>query len=89
MERMLKVVSEIAETHSHQSTLTKYFHEVIDFTAIQFAILERSDYPAGYQFHHEKEYIKSMLNYDILPKVFHMCWTESRKDKVRKSGSLS
>jgi hypothetical protein len=83
MERMLKIICELAETHSHQATLTKYFSEVIDFTPIKFRMLESHEYPAGYQFHHEKEYIKDLLDYKTLPKVFHMCWTESRKDKVK------
>jgi hypothetical protein len=82
MERMIKTICEIAETHSHQATLTKYLSEVIEFTDIDVAILESHDYPAGYQFHHEKEYIEQLVNYQVLPKVFHMCWTESRKDKV-------
>lgn len=84
MERMLKTIAEIAETHSHQSTLTKYFSEVIDFTDIHFHLLENKDYPSGYQFHHEKDYIQQLLDFKVLPKVFHMCWTESRNDKVRR-----
>lgn len=84
MERMLKTIAEIAETHSHQSTLTKYFSEVIDFTDIHFYLLENKDYPSGYQFHHEKDYIQQLLDFKVLPKVFHMCWTESRNDKVRR-----
>jgi hypothetical protein len=82
MERMLKSVSEIAISHSHQSVLTKYTHEAVDFAGLSFTILEMKDFPTGYLYHHDKRYIEDMMAFRVLPKVFHMCWTESRVQKL-------
>lgn len=37
---------------------------------------------SGYLFHHDLDFMTKMQNYTVAPKVFHMCWTESRKQKV-------
>jgi hypothetical protein len=85
MERMLKSVAEIAMTHSHQSVLTKYTHEALDFVGLTFTTLENEVYPTGYLYHHDKHYLAEMLAFSpkVRPAVFHMCWTESRIQKVQ------
>ncbi len=65
MERMLKSVSEIAVTHSHQSVLTKYTHEALDFAGLTFTTLEMEQYPTGYLYHHDKHYLSELLNFKV------------------------
>eukprot|EP01038_Epipyxis_sp_PR26KG_P012701 gene12701-17032_t len=83
MERMIKSIAEISVTHSHQSTLTRHIIESHHLIGINFHVLEQSDFPSGIVYHHNKKFIKKMIDYQVFPSVFHMCWTSSREDKVR------
>ena len=83
MEKMLKSVSEIGATHSHQATFIRYIAETHHLYGLNIKVVEREMFPSGIMYHHEKKYIEKMLNYTIIPKVFHMCWTSSREDKVK------
>jgi hypothetical protein len=83
MERLLKSCSEIASTHSHQTTMIRYISEVHDLYGLDIVMVEQELFPSGYMYHHKKKYIKDMIEYSIVPYVFHMCWTSSREDKVR------
>ena len=80
---MIKSISEIAVTHSHQATLTRHLTESHHLVNLQILILSQLDYPSGIVFHHNKEYIHKMKDYLVKPIVFHMCWTSSREEKVR------
>lgn len=80
--RMLLSVTEIARTHSHQSTLTKVLLEASELAPLTWTILDQEAFPSGYLFHHNTEYIEAMKAYEKSPAVFHMCWTESRVQKV-------
>eukprot|EP01039_Chlorochromonas_danica_P003698 gene3698-4046_t len=82
LHRMLLHLIEIIRTHSHQSTLTKTLVEVSALTPISWLILDQEEYPSGYAFHHNLGFIQEMKAGEKHPKVFHMCWTESRKQKV-------
>jgi len=46
-------------------------------------VLDLKDFPSGYMFHHDKPYIAQLKEYATIPYVFHMCWTDSRVDKVK------
>lgn len=82
MEKMLKSISEIAVTHSHQATLTRHITEAHHLTGLQVAVLSQEEFPSGILFHHDKKYIQRLVNYEVVPSVFHMCWTTSRAEKV-------
>jgi hypothetical protein len=83
MEKMLKSVSEIGATHSHQATFIRYIIETHHLYGLNIKVVPREMFPSGIMYHHEKKYVEKMLNYTIIPKVFHMCWTSSREDKVK------
>jgi hypothetical protein len=80
--RIAMSISQIATSHSHQSVLTRAVHEAIDLFGLRFAVLDLTLFPSGFHYHHEKKYMASVRNFDTRPNVFHMCWTESRKQKV-------
>lgn len=82
MEKMLKSISEIAVTHSHQATLTRHLTEAHHLVGLQINVLAQEDYPSGIMFHHNKKYIERMKAHEVEPVVFHMCWTTSREEKV-------
>lgn len=75
-------ISQIAVSHSHQSVLTRQVHEAIDLFGLRFAVLDMKNFPSGFHYHHEKKYMESLRAFETRPDVFHMCWTESRVQKV-------
>jgi hypothetical protein len=82
MEKMMKSISEIAVTHSHQATLTRHITEAHHLVGLQVSVLSQEDFPSGIVFHHDKAYIERMQKHLVSPTVFHMCWTTSREEKV-------
>ena len=83
MEKMLKSVSEIATTHSHQATLIRHLVESHDIVGLQIRMVDQKLFPSGFMYHHQKKYITDLKNYEVHPYVFHMCWTDNRDQKVR------
>jgi hypothetical protein len=83
MEKMIKSISEIAVTHSHQATLTRHITEAHHLVGLQIQVLSQEAFPSGIVFHHDKKYIARMKAHEVAPVVFHMCWTTSREEKVR------
>jgi hypothetical protein len=83
MEKMLKAAGEITQTHSHQATMTRHLTELYEVSTIKINVLNRSHFPSGSMFHHDKTYISKMMKGIINPYVFHMCWTASREEKVK------
>lgn len=83
MERMLKSASELAYTHSHQSTFTRYLTEAQHLCNLDIDILSVRDFPSGDQYHNDKPYIKAIAEGREHPFVFHMSFTATRGDKVR------
>lgn len=86
--RIAMAISQIATSHSHQSVLTRAVHEAIDLFGLRFAVLDLKLFPSGFHYHHEKKYMASFRAFDTRPNVFHMCWTESRKQKVEYLSGL-
>jgi hypothetical protein len=77
------MIVKIAIAHSHQSVLTRYVTEGLDLYGLRFTVLDMKRFPSGYHYHHEINYMATVRNFTALPNVFHMCWTESRKQKVQ------
>lgn len=82
MEKMLKSVSEISTTHSHQATLIRHIVESHDVVGLHIRMVDQKLFPSGYMYHHQKKYIEHLIAYEELPYVFHMCWTSNKDDKV-------
>ena len=36
-------------------------------------VLDLKEFPSGYMFHHNKDYIEKLKKYETIPYVFHMC----------------
>jgi hypothetical protein len=80
---MLKCgVGEIAQTHSHQSTLIHYLSEATHLMGLKVHVLDDEEFPSGQAYHENKPFIKKMMAHEVRPYVFHMCWTDNRANKV-------
>lgn len=82
LERMIYAVSEVHLTKSHQSVMTRYLIESVSLIGLEVGILDSFHYPSGKIFHHNKTYMKSLINNKVSPVVFHMCWTANSQQKV-------
>jgi len=82
MEKMLKAVGEISATKSHQAILTRHITEAHHLAGLQVGVLSQEDFPSGIMYHHNKSFIRAIKAYTATPVVFHMCWTQSRTEKV-------
>lgn len=81
-ELMLMAYWEIEKSHSHQSALIHHMIEAHSLFGIGVRILDEELFPSGIMFHHSKKYIADLKAHVKIPYVFHMCWTENRKQKV-------
>ena len=79
---MIRTIGEITYTHSHQTTLTRYVAETMYLLGLKVRILEQKMFPSGKMYHRNKIYIANIKSHDIIPYVFHMCWTANRHQKV-------
>ena len=82
-ELMLKsAAAEIGTYHSHQAVLTKHILESIFLFDLKIHVLDKKLFPSGKLYHDERKYIVKILNHEVQPYVFHMCWTTNKQEKV-------
>jgi hypothetical protein len=82
-ELMLKnAAAEIGTFHSHQAVLTKHLLEAMYLGNLKVHVLDKYLFPSGKLYHDERQYIVKILNHDIRPYVFHMCWTTNKIEKI-------
>ena len=83
MEKMMKCgPSEIGYTHSHQSVLIRHIAESVHQTGLKIIVLDQQLFPSGEAYHEKKKFIAKIIERTFVPFVFHMCWTDNRKNKV-------
>jgi len=83
MERMMKCgPSEIGYTHSHQSVLIRHIAESVHQIGLKIVVLDQQLFPSGEAYHEKKKFIAKIIERSFVPFVFHMCWTDNRKNKV-------
>ena len=83
-ELMLKAAAaEIGTFHSHQAVLSKHILESIFLFDLKIHVLDKKLFPSGKLYHDERKYIVKILNHEVQPYVFHMCWTTNKREKVR------
>lgn len=68
---------------SHQNVMTTRLVEGISVSHQHAKIMNYEDFPNGYQFHHERGYMKKFKAHQIEPYNFHMCWTQGKPDKLK------
>ena len=81
-ERLIHAAGEIDYTASHQATFIRHLVESHYLTGLPIKILDDRDYPSGQMYHHQKKYLASVKAHEVIPFVWHMCWTDNREQKV-------
>jgi hypothetical protein len=74
---------------SHQNVFTMRLQEGLWLTDFRSKLLSLEDFPTGIQFHHNPEYMKAMKAGLERPYNFHMCWTQTKQDKLKNFRSTN
>jgi hypothetical protein len=67
---------------SHQNVLTARLSEGISLGHRNVKILPMDDFPNGILYHHDPNFLKRMRSKEIVPYMFHMCWTQGKTEKL-------
>ena len=63
-------------TGSHQNVFTFRLLENMElFPTTKKKFLKLSEFPSGVKYHHDKQYMKRVVDGSAHPYIFHMCWT--------------
>jgi hypothetical protein len=57
---------------SHQNVFTTRLNEGLGISYQHSKLLPMEDFPTGYQYHHDKKYMKNLFDKEISPYGFHM-----------------
>jgi hypothetical protein len=68
---------------SHQNVFTMKLMEALDFGSLHTQSLHLHNFSNGATFHHEKKYFSKIKNKEVVPYMFHMCWTANKADKLK------
>lgn len=68
---------------SHQNVFTMKLMEAMDFGKLHSQSLHLHNFSNGATFHHEKKYFLKIKNKEVVPYMFHMCWTANKGDKLK------
>eukprot|EP00475_Leptophrys_vorax_P038369 TRINITY_DN6748_c0_g1_i1.p1 TRINITY_DN6748_c0_g1~~TRINITY_DN6748_c0_g1_i1.p1 ORF type:complete len:616 (-),score=150.65 TRINITY_DN6748_c0_g1_i1:53-1900(-) len=68
---------------SHQEILSQILADHISRFATSVHLLPLEEFPSGMVYHHRKDLLKQMKDKQVIPYVFHMCWTSGKKDKLK------
>jgi hypothetical protein len=80
---IISAFNTLQATGSHQNVLTMRLLESLDMVKFHFKILPLSNFPSGIMLHHNETYMTGIKNGDEKPYIFHMCWTQGKKDKLK------
>lgn len=81
-ERFLRMAGEISFSHSHQQGFIRHITEAHYLFGVQIQVLDKFLFPSGYMYHHEKPYMRKIINHKVFPFAFHMNFNDNRKEKV-------
>jgi hypothetical protein len=75
----------ITRTQSHQQAMIGVLNDHSSTYGLRVKILSRDtdEFPGGYHFHKNKDYMKDMFLGKLHPILFHMSWTNDKTDKLK------
>ncbi len=82
MQTVLFSYDMIVQYASHQTIVVQALQEHITRNAMQIRVLPNVDFAGGQIFHHRKDVMKQISARTYLPYTFHMCWTQTKADKL-------
>jgi hypothetical protein len=70
---------------SHQAVVCQFLVDHSSRLGLGIKILSKPLFPSGKMYHHQKEYMKTVVQKTVEPPpwVFHMCWTANKGEKLR------
>lgn len=73
----------ILSTHSHQIALVGLLSEHASYYGLKVKVISREadEFPGGFNFHSRHKYMRKFLEGTKQPYIFHMSWTENKKNK--------
>eukprot|EP00586_Coscinodiscus_wailesii_P022543 CAMPEP_0172520762 /NCGR_PEP_ID=MMETSP1066-20121228/292191_1 /TAXON_ID=671091 /ORGANISM="Coscinodiscus wailesii, Strain CCMP2513" /LENGTH=348 /DNA_ID=CAMNT_0013303571 /DNA_START=135 /DNA_END=1181 /DNA_ORIENTATION=- len=74
----------IMRSKSHQQALIAVLVESASLFGLRVKIipLEDTGFPGGWHYHRKKDQMKEIAQEKIIPTIFHMSWTENKKNKL-------
>jgi hypothetical protein len=57
--------------------------EGLMLTHFHAKILSLEEFPTGIQYHHNPDFMRAMKSGEETPYNFHMCWTQTKADKLK------
>jgi len=75
----------IIGTRSHQVPLVALLQEHASMYGLKVKIFSRDgdDFPGGHAYHRRKDFMRSIINGEVNPYIFHMSWTHNKENKVK------
>ena len=80
---ILTAFDTLVTSGSHQNVFTMRLQEGLWLTNFHSKLLSLEEFPTGIQYHHNPEFMKAFKRGDENPYNFHMCWTQTKADKLR------
>ena len=81
--RMLYAGDTIVTCASHQQALNALLVEHVSLYGLRVKTLEANDFPGGFHFHRNHEFMRDMIAKRRSPYSFHMSWTKNKNDKIK------
>jgi hypothetical protein len=86
---ILTAFDTLVTSGSHQNVFTMRMMEGLWLSDFRAKLLSLEEFPTGIQFHHNPEYMKSLKAGFEKPYNFHMCWTQTKADKLKNFGDIN
>ena len=86
---ILTAFDTLVTSGSHQNVLTMRLQEGLWLTNFRSKLLPLQKFPTGIQFHHNPAYMTDMKRGIEQPYNFHMCWTQTKDDKLENFKSVN
>eukprot|EP00978_Attheya_sp_CCMP212_P009040 scaffold21315_cov48-Attheya_sp.AAC.1 len=77
----------VLRSNSHQDTMTALLNEHATLHGLRVKTMDRdsvdTELPCGFHYHRRKEFMMQMVTNVKKPYIFHMSWTDNKKDKIK------
>eukprot|EP00550_Attheya_septentrionalis_P001886 CAMPEP_0198286182 /NCGR_PEP_ID=MMETSP1449-20131203/5324_1 /TAXON_ID=420275 /ORGANISM="Attheya septentrionalis, Strain CCMP2084" /LENGTH=575 /DNA_ID=CAMNT_0043983841 /DNA_START=141 /DNA_END=1868 /DNA_ORIENTATION=- len=75
----------VLRSNSHQDTMTALLNQHATLHGLRVKTMDReaNELPCGFHYHRRKEFMMQMVQGNTKPYIFHMSWTNNKKDKIK------
>jgi len=76
---------DVLQVNSHQQTLIQLMADHASLYGLRVKVLSRDmqEFPGGWHYHRRKDFMKDIMKEKVVPEIFHMSWTQNKKNKVK------